>query len=257
MFLKMPRRAGLCVVLLLSGCPIAGRLSAQEPYDSVTGAQIDVFYQSGVPRSDAEAVLAFLERDGQRLASRLGMPSPQHVEVRIHASTGKFMSETSTRDPWRGSKLVKGVLHVQPVQQLRRDGKLNMWLSAGFVEAFLDSSVRRGCPLWLREAFAAQWAGETAGLKPPRGFKLSSFSDLVQIMQDNPEPPRRDDVRFVLAQTMKFFMKKYGTRKSYAVFGKFDGSTTVETLFKKHFGDDYTAIERSWSKYVMSLIPMK
>jgi hypothetical protein len=53
-----------------------------------------------------------------------------------------------------------------------------------------------------------------------------------------------------------FSRKTFGTRKSFAVFRKFDGSTRVEVLFRKNFGDDYAGIERSCSKYVMSLIPL-
>jgi hypothetical protein len=118
--------------------------------------------------------------------------------------------------------------------------------------AFLEQSAQKGCPRWLEEAFASYYSGETAGMTPPLGARLTAFSDLNQDIQEHANPPQRDDVHYILTSTMTYFVQKYGEKRAFRLYREFDGTTTVDRVFKKVFEDEYPAVEKGWAKYIAS-----
>jgi len=114
----------------------------------------------------------------------------------------------------------------------------------------LDSASARGCPRWLRESFAVYHSGEMTELSPPASTKLHYFSDLNEDIQQSPYPPQSDDVHYMLGMTMRFFVDKFGEEKAFGVFKAFNGSQSVEDVFKNTFGAPFEEIEKAWSGYM-------
>lgn len=241
---KCPPLARILVLCLLG---IAGHAFAQEPLTTITGKRAILKHEKGVTESEARKALDVVDRELKSVSRQIGIRYSGKLEVRIYGSAGKFLESTGTRQAWRGSRYVREVLHVQPVAELIRRNELERWLGRGVAEAVLTKAGVNGCPIWLREAYAAFHTGETRETPPPQGLKLTSFSDLTQALQDNPDPPRREDVQFVLAGTLKFLVEKYGEKRSMRLFKAFDGSSTAEVVFKKTLGEEYGAVEQAWA----------
>jgi hypothetical protein len=222
----------------------------QESTPAFTSAHVDVMFDRGVSEAEASKVGEFLEKQFVMLREQLGCEPTAKIEARVYESVGRFLSQAGLRHPWRLAIYSRGVLHVQPVSALLHRGMFEKALSYEFARAYLAPVGAKGCPPWLIESFAVYHANELSGLTSPIGAKLSAFSDLAQDLQDYPEPPQRDDVHFILGQTMKYLVKQFGEKKAFALFGAFDGTTTVETAFKKVLGEEYGAVEKGWAKYI-------
>ncbi len=225
-----------------------GKAVGQEAFASFDTVNFDIKYQSAVTKDDVHKLADFLQGERKAITRKLGIDVNRKIEVRVYGSVGKFLAESGLKLPWRGAYYAHGTLHVQPVQALTQRRIFEPTLSFELSTAILEGAREKGCPQWLREAFAVYQAGELKDLTPPVGAKLSSFSDLNQDIQVYPNPPQLGDVHFMLAQTMIFLIQRYGEQKAFGVFRRFDGNSTVETLFKKHFGEDYLTIEKAWAK---------
>jgi len=225
---------------------------AQDTFGTLTSAHFDVKYQRGVPPEEARKVQEFLQDEYKSLSGDLGIDLKSKIDVRIYESVGKYLSETTLKRPWRGGLYQRGVLHLQPVSALVTRKIFEKAITYELCLALLEQSTQKGCPRWLMESFAVYYSGESAGMTPPIGARLSAFSDLNQDIQEYPNPPQRDDVHFILGATMTFFVQKYGEKRAFQVFRQFDGLTSVDKVFKKVFGDDYLAIEKAWSGYIAS-----
>jgi len=244
---KYPPLAGILVLGLLG---IAGYAFAQDPLTTMSGKRAIIKYEKSVTESEARQALDSVDRELKSVSHQTGVKYSGKLEVRIYGSVGKFLESTGTRQAWRGSRYVREVLHVQPVAELIRRNELDRWLARGVAEAVLTKPGVNGCPIWLREAYAAFHTGETREMRPPQGMKLTSFSDLTQALQDNPDPPRREDVQFVLAGTLKFLVDTFGEKKAMKLFKAFDGSSTVDVVFKKTLGEEYSAVEQKWAAHM-------
>lgn len=242
-----PPLTGILVLCLLG---IGGYAVAQDPLTTMSGKRAIIKYEKGVTESEARQALDTVDRELKSITHQTGIKYSGKLEVRIYGSAGKFFESTGTRQAWRGSRYVRGVLHVQPVAELIRRNELGRWVARGVAEAVLTKPGVNGCPIWLREAYAAFHTGETRGMHPPQGMKLTSFSDLTQALQDNPDPPRREDVQFVLAGTMQFLVDTYGEKMTMKLFKGFDGSSTVDVVFKKTLGNEYSAVEQEWAAHM-------
>ena len=246
-------RGSRAALALIVGALVAPRaMEAQDTFGSLSGAHFDVRYQRGVPQEDARRVLEFLQTEYKSLAADLGLEPAGRTEVRIYESVGKFLEETPLKRPWRMAFFQRGVLHLQPLGAMTQRKAFDHAVSYELALAFLDASMQKGCPRWLAESFASYYSGETAGMTPPLGERLTAFSDLNQDIQEYPSPPQRDDVHFILSSTMTYFVQKYGEKRAFRLFREFDGATSVERVFKKVFDDDYPAIEKGWAKYIAS-----
>jgi hypothetical protein len=242
------------VVLVLS--PTSGR--AQDNFASISSAHFDIRYQRGVAEADVRKVATFLQEEYRFLSEKLGMEMPKKLEVRMYDSKGKFKYEAASRQDWRDVIFVKGVMHVAPVQNIVSKKPFQRALSYEFSLAFLDPLGDKGCPRWLREALAVYHSGEGEVLTPPMGRRMVSFGDLNQDIQEYPNPPQRDDVHFVLVETMKFFIGKYGERKTYAMFREFNTTPMFERICRKLLGEEYSVVEKAWAAYVAEhMAPMK
>jgi len=226
---------------------------AQGGYLSLATVQFDVNYQPGVTKEDAQRVADYLQKDYAYLSDKLHLEFKKKVEVRIYDAVGKFLAEINQKKPWRAVSYYRGVLHVQPVQALILRRIFEQSLSYELVRGLLDQSVNKGCPQWLREAFAVYHCGEMAGLTPAYGAKLGSFADLDQDIQEYPNPPQRNDVHYILGRTMKFLLERYGEDKTMGIFRAFDGTTSVEVIFKKEFNEEFSKTEKAWSAHIASV----
>jgi len=225
-------------------------LMAQNPFETLRTLHIEVKYEKGVPELSARQVADYLEDDYTYLNKKTGLELQQPLVVRLYASLGSFISQSKVKKTWRGGFYERGVLHLQPVELLLKRNIMEQTLSFEFATAMLDEVGRKGCPQWLREAFAVSYSGEMAGLTPPYGMLISYFSDLDQIIQQYPDPPQRDDVHFVLGHTMKFLIDRYGEERANKVFKAFDGVTGVEEVFSKLFQESYATAEKAWAEYI-------
>ena len=244
------RFAMALVVALALFAAITAR--AQETFGTLSSAHFEVKFQRTIPQADAKKVMDFLQSEYKSLTADLGMEPKAKIEVRIYESVGKFLSETGLKRPWRGALYQRGMLHLQPVAALVARKIFEKSISFELALAFLDETAQKGCPRWLSEAFAVYYCGETSGMTPPVGAKLSAFADLNQDIQEYQNPPQRDDVHYILGSTMTFFVQKYGEPKAFRLYREFDGVTTVDKVFKKVFVDDYPTIEKAWAKYIAS-----
>lgn len=242
------------VLLVLSAT--AGR--AQDTYASISSTHFDIRYQRGVAEADVRKVATFLQEEYRFLSEKLGMEMAKKLEVRIYDSKGKFKYEAANRQEWRDVIFTKGILHVAPVQGIVSKKPFQRALSYEFTLAYVDQLGDKGCPRWLREALAVYHSGEGDVLTPPMGGRMVSFGDLNQDIQEYPNPPQRDDVHYVLVQTMKFFIEKYGERKTYAMFKEFTTTPMFERVCQKLLGQEYAAVEKAWSAYIAAhSAPMK
>jgi len=249
--MTMHTRPGACALLILALLILAPAvLSAQESFGTIRTTSFDVHHAKGVPEADAQKVADYLEGQYQSINVQLGLELPKKVDVRIYDSVGRFLAEAGLKKPWRGAYYVRGILHVQPVQALTQRKIFENTLSYECARVVLDPVGERGCPLWLRESYAVYHAGSFRSMTPPLGAKLTSFSDLNQDIHHYPDPPQRDDVQYMLGQTMDFLVGKYGEKKAMSVFKDFDGMKSVDTVFRRVFGEDLAVIEKSWAKHI-------
>ncbi len=242
--------AGCLAFSAMAQPPTASR---QESQQAVNTVHVSVGYERGVPEADARKVADFLEREYAVLRSRLGFEPTGKIEVRVYETVGRFMAETASRAPWRVAIYSKGALHVQPVSALVQRKLFEKSLRYELCRVFLLPAEQKGCPAWLSESLASEYSKEAEDVSAPLGARLSTFSDLAQDIQDYPDPPQRDDVHYFLTQTMKYFEKTYGESRAYGLFKAFDGSSSVETVFKKVLGTDYATVEKAWAKAMASL----
>ena len=248
--LHMP--AFLAGALILRAVVPPGEAAAQV-FQTIATTHFDVKYEKAVPEADARKVAEFLQEDYKYLGEKIGADLRTPMEVRIYGNVGRFQAESRQKKAWRGGIYQRGVLHLQPVTALVQRDIFERTLSYELAMGVLDPVVRNGCPRWLQESFAVYHSGEMAALSPPVGARLASFSDLDQDIQHYPEPPQRDDVHFILGQTMKFLVDKGGEEKAFSLFRQFNGTNTVEKVFKNTFGVEYAAIEKEWAARIMSL----
>ena len=242
------RHAG--IVLLLAGTLAPRSLFGQDAFGTLSSAHFDVKYQRGVPQEDARKVMDYLQTEYKSLAADLGLEPKAKIDVRIYESVGKFLEETSLKRPWRAAYYFRGTLHLQPVSAMTQRKLFEKSIAYEMALAFLEGSAQKGSPRWLVESFASYYSGETAGMTPPLGEKLTAFSDLNQDIQEYPNPPQRDDVHYILSSTMAYFVQKYGEKRAFRLFREFDGTTSVDRVFKKVFEDEYATVEKGWAKYI-------
>ncbi len=192
----------------------------------------------------------FLEEDYASIQTELGFEPKKEIRVRIYGSVGKFLAETKLGSPWRGALFARGILHSQPTQALVQRNILESGLAYELAMAFLDQSGNDGCPRWLREAYAVHHSGILPDLTTPVGAKLTSFSDLEQDLQLHQKPPQLEDVQYILGQTLLFLIDRFGTAKTMALYRQFDGTRSIETVFRKHLGEEFSSVESAWAKYI-------
>jgi len=251
--MTMPTRARLAVTAVFLAASLAPRiLFAQDAFGTLSSAHFDVKYQRGVPQEDARKVMDYVQTEYKSLAADLGLEPNAKIEVRIYESVGKYLEETTLKRAWRTAYYLRGTLHLQPPSAITQKKQFEKSIGYEMALAFLEGSGQKGCPRWLVESFASYYSGETAGMTPPLGAKLTAFSDLNQDIQEHPNPPQREDVHYILSSTMTYFVQKYGEKRAFRIFREFDGVTSVDRVFKKVFEDDYSAIEKGWAKYIAS-----
>ena len=236
-----------CMFLIVQ-CTALG----QETFSTVSTVHINVQYQRGISTEDAKKTADFLQNEYKSISEQVGIDLKQKLEVRIYDTIGKYLSKTNQRRPWRGAIYWRGVLHMQPVEALVTRRIFEQALSYELALAILDQTSGKGCPRWLQDAYAVYHSGEMANLTPPIGTKLAAFSDLDQDIQQYPNPPQRDDVHYILGTTMKFFVVQYGEVKAFSLFKVFNGMTSTEVAFKKHFKQEFGTIERTWANFIDS-----
>jgi hypothetical protein len=225
-----------------------GKALAQDSFASINTVYFEIKYQSSVAEADVRKLADYLQEERKAITRKLGFDFNRKIEVRVYGSVGKFLAETGLKLPWRGAYYQRGMLHVQPLQALTQRKIFEPTLSFELSAAILEGAREKGCPQWLREAFAVYQSGELKNLTPPIGAKLASFADLNQDIQVYPNPPQRGDVHYMLGQTMIFLVQRFGDQRAFGVFKQFDGNSSIETIFKKHFGEDYLTIEKAWAK---------
>lgn len=249
--ITMTRARNAAFAFLLAALSPAA-VPAQDLFSTLSSTHFDVRYQRGVSLEEARKVMEYLQSQYKSLQADLGLEPKSKLDVRIYESVGKFLSETTLKRPWRGAFYQRGVLHLQPVPALTQRKIFDKSIGYEMAIAFLEESGKKGCPRWLVESFASYYSGETAGMTPPLGARLTAFSDLNQDIQEYPNPPQRDDVHYILASTMTFLVQTYGEKRAFRVYREFNGATSVDRVFKKDFGDEYSSIEKRWAKYIAS-----
>jgi hypothetical protein len=238
--------AGL-LVAVTAGVPAA---NAQGTYASLTTPRFEFQYDRALSENDVRTQTEFLEENYASIQKELGFEPKMEIRVRLYGSVSKFLAETKLGSPWRGALFVRGILHAQPTQALVQRNILESALAYELALAFLDQSGNDGCPRWLREAYAVHHSGILPDLTTPVGAKLASFSDLEQDLQLHQKPPQLEDVQYILGQTVLFLIDRFGTVKTMGLYRQFDGTRSVETVFRKHMGEEFSSVEKAWAKYI-------
>lgn len=245
----LPRTAVFLIGAVLL-CGLQSHGLAQAPFASITTAEFDIKYQRDVKEHDVRMLLDFLQNDRKTLTAQLGVSADKKIEVRVYETVGAFLSETGLKQPWRGAYFTRGVIHTQPITALVQRDILETSVTFELALAVLEPSAQKGCPRWLREAYAVYHSGEMSAVTPAVGVKLSSFADLDQDIQQYPNPPQRGDVHYILGLTMQFLIERYGEAKAFSVFKAFDGVKLVETVFKQTFEEEYKKLETAWASHI-------
>jgi len=225
---------------------------AQPGFTSISTVRLNVKYQRGVGAEDAGKVAEYMQSDYEYLSSRLGLDLGSRLEVRIYDSPGKYLDATGQKRPWRFACFHRDVIHVQPVSVLLKEHAFEKSLSYELALAMLEPTAGRGCPGWLREAYAVYHSGVMSDLTAPVGARVNSFGDLDEELQQYKAPPRRLDVLYLLGQTMKYFVEQFGEDKALGVFKAFTGTSSTDKVFASYFGVDMSVIEAQWSEYIVS-----
>lgn len=233
---------GLCIAM-------APTLSAQG-FLSLTTVHFNVKYQGGVGDEQAKKAVEYLEDEYSYLNRKLGVGFDHPLEVRMYESVGRFRAESGAGASSDGAIVNKRVFHIEPLQTLAETKSFEKTISYHLALAMLDEAGRRGCPVWLRQAFAVYHCGEMPDLDPPVGVRVTHFADLDQDIQQYTTPPQRDDVHYVLGLTMKFFVDRCGEPQAFGIFRAFTGASTADEVIAKAFGRAYDAIEKEWSEYI-------
>jgi hypothetical protein len=244
------QRAAACLCAAASIVLMTLPAQAQEGLGALTSVQFDVRYMRGMPEADAQKTLDFMIASYKEIQAQTGLEPKKKLEVRMYDNVGRYLQETGLKKPWRGAFYTRGVIHCQPVAALTARNIFESSLKYELARAMLETSGQRGCPLWLREAYAVYTAGAYRAYTAPLGAKLTAFSDLNQDIQTYPDPPQREDVHYMLGTTMNFFVQKYGEKRAFGLFRQFDGMTGLESVFKRTLGDDLTAVEKAWAKFI-------
>jgi len=226
------------------------RICAQEEMKTLRTVHLNVAFQAGVTQDDARRVADYLETDYDYLNRKLQIDLGKRLDVHLYDTEGKFLKGTQQSRASRGAMFFRGGLHIEPVKVLDNAKNLEQSLSFELSFLMLDSASAKGCPRWLREAFAVYHSGEMTELSPPSSTKLHYFSDLDEDIQQTPYPPQRDDVHYMLGMTMRFFVERFGEEKAFGVFKTFTGSQSTEDVFKNAFGAPFEEIEKAWSDYM-------
>ena len=245
---RWPRKAVVLAILAV----LPWRVNAQPGFAAMSTVRFDVKYQRGVTEEEAKRVADYLQSDYEYLSTTLSLDLDSRCEVRIYDAQGKYLDATAQKKPWRFALFQRGVIHVQPVEVLLRERSFEKSLSYELALAILDQTAGKGCPRWLREAYAVYHSGMMSDLTPPVGTPVNSFADLDEGLQQNPQPPRRSDVLYLLGQTMKYFVEQYGEQKAVGVFSAFRSTEPPEKVFGSHFGADMPTIEKAWAEYIAS-----
>lgn len=238
---------------------IAGvTVQAQPGYSSLKSVHFEAKYQKGVTEQEVQKTLQYLEVEYEYLVKTLGLELKKPLEVRMYGAVGPFLEQSKQSKPWRLAIYQRNVLHLQPVKELAKQQLSEKNLSFELALAVLEQVRMHGCPRWICEAFAVYHSGLITELEMPIGMKTSAFADLDQQLQQFTIPPKRDDVLYILGQTMLYFVENFGDEKTMRFYKEFDGSKSTETLFRLHFGQDMKEIEKNWSAEMNSrLKPFK
>lgn len=244
-------RVSGCVLLAAALCgllPDSAR--AQGAFSTAASVNFDVRYLRGISEAEAQKLVEFLDDEYKAIQSQIGLRPKKKVEVRIYDNVGRYLAEAGLKKPWRGALYNRGILHCQPPAALEARNILETSLRYELARAMVETAGERGCPLWLREAYAVYYAGAYKQFTPPLGAKLTAFSDLNQDFQTYTEPPQRDDVHYMLGHTMSFFIEKFGEKRALGLFRAFDGLQGVDGVMKKSLGQDLPSIEKAWAKFI-------
>ena len=234
--------------LVLIGAPVS--VTAQEAFVTLRTSSLDVRYMRGVPEADARRAAEYLQAETDSITRQLKLTPKRRIEVRIYDNVSRFLAESGLKKPWRGAYFVRGILHCQPVQALLQREIFEQSLTSEIARAILQGVGEQGCPLWLRESYAAHRVGAFRTASAPIGARLTAFADLNQDIQSYPDPPQRDDVQYMLGQTMNFFVTTYGEAAAMSLFADFDGTRGVETVFRRVLGQEYAAVEKAWAGHI-------
>jgi hypothetical protein len=224
---------------------------AQPGFKSLATVRIEVKYQRGITTAQAQKVADYLQNEYDYLSKRLGVDIDRRLETRVYDASGKYLDATRQNKAWRPALYRSSILHVQPVSELEAKKTFETGLSYELAAALMEKAFARGCPRWLGESFAVYHSGVMTTLSPPVGKKVAAFGDLDQEIQDNPVPPRRDDVQYLLGQTMKFFVDRYGEEKAMSLFAGFDGEKGVDTVFRERLGEGFADAEKAWAEEIV------
>jgi len=220
---------------------------SQPDFSTLKGVHFEIKYQGGIGEQDARAVSKYLENDLEYLKSTLGLELARTIEVKMFSVDGQFLSSSGQTRPWKAAVFRRNTIAIQPLKELQQRDQLEKSLAYELSLAILASAEKGGCPQWLRESFAAYHSGVAADVDVPVGMRMTTFADVNQDIQKYGHSPRRNDIMWVLAQTMQYLIETFSEEKSMWVFIKFDGTKSVETIFKDHFGRELKEVETEWS----------
>lgn len=169
--------------ILLVGC---GHKKSAPPASPLSATKIlrlgyfQITYPSGMDEKDVSLIMKSLSDTEKKVISFLQVsPLKMLLEVKIHASSDEYDSAISSIKR-KNSIYSNGVLHLPPLEELRKNNSLATSLLHGYVNFYVDMSSSGNCPRWLDEGLASLISGDLKDCATATG-ELASFQSLPAI----------------------------------------------------------------------------
>ncbi|MEO5923504.1 MAG: SpoIID/LytB domain-containing protein [Bryobacteraceae bacterium] len=124
-------------------------------WQRISGERLALFTTQ--PDRDS-GLLTNAERLLRSAESRLKLPAPDPLEIRIYPDIAAFRDATG-EPGWVAARTRGRLIDLQPVALLRSRGALDSTLQHEFFHAILENHARAGLPVWFREGLAAFFSG--------------------------------------------------------------------------------------------------
>ncbi|HNX98781.1 MAG TPA: SpoIID/LytB domain-containing protein, partial [Candidatus Aminicenantes bacterium] len=121
--------------------------------------------RQGTPDDDPEAILA---RALARIGTEWEAPPLDRPTIRVAASTAEFSRRSGAR-PFAAGRYLRGTIHLQPLDLLRRRGILERTIVHEAAHFCLERLAGPACPRWLAEGLAGRMAGTDEGTDEAEG----------------------------------------------------------------------------------------
>jgi hypothetical protein len=209
-------------------------------------SQFNLIVPKNVSIAEKEDIINFIERKSRILEEEWNLKLKDKIKIISYPSVYEFMRNAKASKSNSGI-FIENVIHLQPIDLLKRKSLLYPALSHELAHASLYRYSREGLPFWLNESFAIYFSNEISKLKKTKSLKLNHFKDLDRMLKNSKGD--LTNIYFYLGLTMQFFINTYSHEKIILLlhsFNKNDPDEVISETLKESIG----AIENKWISYL-------